>query len=73
MNKEILKGKWLRIKSDVSSRWGRLTDDEVDQIQGDAEKFIGKLQERYGYRRDQAETELNEFLRMSDNQRRYAA
>jgi len=72
MDKEILKGKWLRVKGDVRSWWGRLTEDEVDQIQGDAEKFVGKLQELYGYRREQAEKELNEFLRMTDDQRRWA-
>ena len=57
MDKEILKGKWLRVKGDVRTWWGRLTEDEVDQIQGDAEKFVGKLEERYGYRREQAEKE----------------
>jgi uncharacterized protein YjbJ (UPF0337 family) len=70
MDQEILKGKWLRAKDDVRTRWGRLTEDEVDQIQGDAERLVGKLQEHYGYPRDQAELELNEFLRMSDEQRK---
>lgn len=70
MNKDILKGKWLQVKGDVRHWWGKITDDDVDQIQGDAEKFIGKLQERYGYGREQAENEMNEFLRMPDNQRR---
>jgi uncharacterized protein YjbJ (UPF0337 family) len=73
MNKEILKGKWLQVKGDIRTRWGKLTDDEVDQIQGDAEKFLGMLQERYGYRREQAEKELNEFLRMTDDQRKRTA
>jgi uncharacterized protein YjbJ (UPF0337 family) len=70
MNKDILKGKWLQVKGDIRSRWGKLTDDDVDQIQGDAEKFLGKLQERYGWGREQAEQEVNEFLTMSDDQRR---
>ena len=73
MNKEILKGKWLQVKGDVRYWWGKLTDDDVDQIQGDVEKFIGKLQERYGYGREQAETELNNFLSLPDNSRRRAA
>lgn len=73
MNKDILKGKWLQVKGDVRQWWGKLTDDDVDQIQGDVEKFIGKLQERYGYGREQAENELNNFLRMPDNQRRRSA
>jgi len=73
MNKDILKGKWLQLKGDVRSWWGRLTNDDVDQIQGDVEKFLGKLQERYGYTREQAEREVDEFLRTPDGQRRRSA
>lgn len=73
MNKDILKGKWLQVKGDVRGWWGKLTDDDVDVIQGDAEKFIGKLQERYGYGREQAEKEVNDFLAMPDNERRRTA
>ena len=73
MNKDILKGKWLQVKGDVRSWWGKLTDDDVDQIQGDAQKFIGKLQERYGYSREQAEKEMTNFLSLPDNQRRRSA
>jgi uncharacterized protein YjbJ (UPF0337 family) len=62
MNKDILKGKWMQMKGTVRTKWGKLTDDDVNQIQGDAEKFIGKLQERYGYGREQAEKELNDFM-----------
>jgi uncharacterized protein YjbJ (UPF0337 family) len=70
MNQEILKGKWLQVKGDVRSWWGKMTDDDVDQIQGDTERFVGKLQERYGYGREQAELELNNFLRLPDHSRR---
>ena len=73
MNRDILKGKWLQVKGDVRSWWGKVTDDDVDQIQGDAEKFIGKLQERYGYGREEAERELDEFLNLPDDQRRRTA
>ena len=73
MNTDILKGKWLQVKGDVRTWWGKLTDDDVDQIQGDAEKFIGKLQERYGYGREQAEREVNDFCSMPDEQRRRIA
>ena len=62
MNKDILKGKWTQLKGDLRSKWGKLTDDDVTQIQGDAEKFVGKLQERYGHTREQAEKELNDYL-----------
>jgi uncharacterized protein YjbJ (UPF0337 family) len=73
MNRDILKGKWLQVKGDVRSWWGKVTDDDVDQIQGDSEKFIGKLQERYGYGREEAERELDEFLNLPDDQRRRTA
>ena len=73
MNQEILKGKWLHVKGDVQSWWGRMTEDDVDQIQGDRERFVGKLQERYGYGREQAERELNDFLRLPDHGRRRSA
>ena len=73
MNKEILKGKWLQTKGDVRSWWGKMTDDDVDQIQGDLQKFLGKLKERYGYSHEQAEKELNDFLHLPDHERRRSA
>jgi uncharacterized protein YjbJ (UPF0337 family) len=73
VNKEILKGKWLKMKGDVRHWWGKLTEDDVDQIQGDTETFIGKLQERYGFGREQAEKELTDFVTMPDRERRRAA
>jgi uncharacterized protein YjbJ (UPF0337 family) len=47
-----------------------MTDSDVDHIQGDSERFIGKLQELYGYGREEAEKELNDFLNLPDNERR---
>ena len=62
MNADILKGKWLQLKGEARRQWGKLTDDDLDQIEGNAEKMMGKLQERYGYGRDEAERELDAFL-----------
>jgi uncharacterized protein YjbJ (UPF0337 family) len=73
MNKDIFKGKWMQVKGDVRGWWGKLTDDDVAQIQGDAEKMIGKLQERYGYTRENAERELNDFLTAPEGKRRRTA
>ena len=73
MNKEILKGKWLQVKEDIPTWWDRLSDDDIDRIQGDAERFICTLQESYGYGREDAELEINNFLRLSDSQRRRVA
>ena len=72
MNPEIFKGRWNQLKGEIRTRWGKLTDDDVTQIQGQAEKMIGKLQERYGYKREQAEKELNDFLNSSPGSRRTA-
>ena len=62
MNSDVLKGKWLQLKGEALRQWGKLTDDDLDQIEGNAEKMMGKLQERYGYGRAEAERELDEFL-----------
>ena len=62
MNKDTFKGQWMQEKGQIRRQWGKLTDDDVDQIQGDAEILIGKLQERYGRSKDQAQQEFDRFL-----------
>ncbi len=65
MNEDISAGQWKRMRGDLKSWWGRLTDDELDLIGGHKDKLIGLVQERYGYARAYAEHEveqrLNEF------------
>jgi uncharacterized protein YjbJ (UPF0337 family) len=63
MNQDVLKGKWLQMKGEVRRQWGKLTDDDLDQIQGNAELMAGKLQERYGWGRDEAQREVDAFMR----------
>jgi uncharacterized protein YjbJ (UPF0337 family) len=63
MNQDVFKGKWMQMKGEVRRQWGKLTDDDVDQIQGDAEVMAGKLQERYGWGREDAQREVDAFLR----------
>lgn len=72
MNPDILKGKWNELKGDIRMHFGKLTDDDMTYIQGVTDKLIGKLQERYGYQRDQAERELNTFLNSIPGSRRTA-
>ncbi|HHX81817.1 MAG TPA: CsbD family protein [Pseudomonadaceae bacterium] len=62
MNEDILKGKWKQVKGNVKQQWGKLTDDEVDRLDGSQDKLIGLVQERYGYERDQAKKEVNAWL-----------
>lgn len=59
MNTDIIKGKWDQLKGSVQKQWGKLTDDEIDQIQGDAQMLSGKIQERYGKSKDEAEKEID--------------
>src|SRR5215467_5909449 len=61
MNTDQLKGKWHQLKGEAKIRWGKLTDDDLDQAAGQTEKLIGLLQERYGYARDRAEREVRAF------------
>ena len=62
MNRDTLKGQWKQLTGDIKARWGKLTDDEVTRIEGDYDQLVGRIQERYGYAREQAEQELNDFL-----------
>jgi uncharacterized protein YjbJ (UPF0337 family) len=62
MNRDTLKGQWRQLTGDIKARWGKLTDDEVTRIEGDYDQLVGRIQERYGYAREQAERELNDFL-----------
>jgi uncharacterized protein YjbJ (UPF0337 family) len=62
MNEDTLKGKWHQVKGEVKSRWGKLTDDDVTRVEGDSEQLIGKVQERYGYARDEAKREVDDFI-----------
>lgn len=66
MNEDVLKGKWRQLKGNIKERWGELTDDELTEIDGRQDVLIGKLQEKYGYSRMEAEQQLNEFLRETD-------
>ena len=62
INSDILKGKWLQLKGSAKAQWGKLTDDELDMVEGDSEKLVGLVQERYGYARQRAEHEVESFL-----------
>ena len=62
MNTDVLKGKWNQLKGNVRKQWGNLTDDDVDKIQGDSEILLGRIQERYGRTREEAEQEVDRWL-----------
>ena len=62
MDANILKGKWLQLKGSIREKWGQLTDDDVDRVEGSAERLVGVIQERYGYAKQKAEDEVDAFL-----------
>ena len=56
-----IQGNWKQVKGEVRSRWGDLTNDEVDQIAGEREKLAGKLQERYGIAKAEANKQIDDW------------
>ncbi|MFI4847529.1 MAG: CsbD family protein [Gimesia chilikensis] len=61
MNNDIFQGKWKQIKGQAKQKWGELTDDELDQIDGKRDELVGKIQEHYGIAKDEAEEQVNQF------------
>jgi uncharacterized protein YjbJ (UPF0337 family) len=62
INWDVVKGKWKQMRGEAKSQWGDITDDEWDQIGGEREKLVGKLQERYGYEKAEAERHADERI-----------
>ncbi len=62
MNEDVLKGKWKEIKGGVKEQWGKLTDDDLTQVEGNKDKLLGLLQQKYGYAKDKAEQEYKDFI-----------
>jgi uncharacterized protein YjbJ (UPF0337 family) len=56
-----IEGNWKQFKGRVKEAWGELTDDEIDQIAGKRDMLLGKLQERYGMEKDEADRRLRDF------------
>jgi uncharacterized protein YjbJ (UPF0337 family) len=61
-SKDILLGKWHELKGHVREQWGKLTDDDLLLLSGKTEELSGVLQQRYGYDKAKAETEINNWL-----------
>jgi uncharacterized protein YjbJ (UPF0337 family) len=62
MNADVLAGKWKQVQGEVKKQWGKLTDDDLMIVEGKRDKLVGLVQERYGYAREQAEREVDEFI-----------
>ena len=66
MNEDIFEGKWEEIKGKIKQKWGELTDNDLQQIEGNQQELCGKLQKYYGYSREQAEREIKHFREHDD-------
>lgn len=55
-------GQWKQFTGDVKNKWGKLTDDELLQINGKREYLVGKIQERYGIAKDEADRQVDEWV-----------
>ncbi len=62
MNNDEFEGKWKQVRGQVKEWWGKLSDDDLEQADGKADKLIGLIQQRYGYTREKAKEEFNSRL-----------
>ncbi len=62
INWNIIKGKWAELKGEARVQWGKLTDNDWEQIGGHKDRLVGKLQQLYGWSREEAERRANEFF-----------
>jgi uncharacterized protein YjbJ (UPF0337 family) len=67
MNWTTMQGNWNESKGKVKTKWGKLTDDDLTQVQGQKDRLVGVIQQRYGIAREKAEEQLDEFLSSSDS------
>jgi uncharacterized protein YjbJ (UPF0337 family) len=61
MNEDTIKGQWKQLRGKLKSRWGKLTDDDLATAAGNTEYLAGRIQERYGIARDEAEKQIRDF------------
>lgn len=63
MNKDYFKGNWNQIKGSLKETWGDLTDNEITKIEGDYDKTLGLLQEKYSLKKEEAENKINDMIK----------
>ena len=61
MNKDTVQGNWKQLKGKVKEQWGKLTDDDFDVIAGKRDQLVGRIQERHGISRDEAERQVKDW------------
>ena len=63
MNSTQIKGNWLELKGNIQKRWGKLTDDDLTIIEGEMDELRGRIMQRYGLAKEQAQKQLDDFLK----------
>lgn len=58
MNEDKIKGQWKQLAGKLKAKWGKLTDDDLNVIAGERERLVGKIQERYGIAKEEAERQI---------------
>jgi len=61
MNNDTIAGNWTQFKGKVQEQWGKLTDDDLDVIDGKREQLLGRIQERHGINKDEAEKQFDSW------------
>jgi uncharacterized protein YjbJ (UPF0337 family) len=61
MNQDIFEGNWEEMKGKVKQAWGKFTDDDLKQIEGNQQEIYGTLQKHYGYSKEKANEVINDF------------
>lgn len=62
MNWQQIQGNWEQIKGRAKTEWGKLTDDDMQSIRGDRDKLVGKIRERYGVAKEEAEKRVDRWI-----------
>lgn len=70
MNRDILEGRWEQLKAEAKGRWAELTDDDIAAVGARKDSLIGRLQERYGLLKEDAESQIDIWLSSLDRHRR---
>lgn len=69
MNTDQFKGRWNEFKGELKTKWGQLTDDDLLQIEGNYDKFVGAIQKRYGDRKDEVSQWADKWYSTSESAR----